>query len=255
MGKISKFLLAILISILTIFTLSSCKKKEVETFVSGDFVCYYSKKYSEDKSVGIVIKELSDEGKQKEVIVIPEYIDGYRVYIYERKKANLVGVYYFNGLHSSNLKKIYIMHKINQCHLSAFSGKVLTMFMDNFIITYAGGKDIYIPYNDRFCYVKYSNGSEKHHILNANVTYYVDNEIYWIDDYDYGLISYIPDEPKKEGKTFVGWYTSNEYIRKWDFEHDVVPEYRSVYESIINDYDEKISIEKHICTELYAKFE
>ncbi len=253
-AKMVRFFFAFILIVLAIFSLYSCKKKEVETFVSGDFVCYYSKKYSKDNSVGVVIKELSEEGKQKEVIVVPEYIDGYRVYIYEKKRPSLISLQYTSAFKASNIKKIFIMHEINKCHLRAFSGKIITVSMDYFLFPSSDNK-VFIPYTNDFSYIIYENSYTQENIYNANVTYYVDNEIYWIDDYENELISFIPEEPKKEGKAFVGWFKEPECINKWNFEYDVVPKYIIGYDEVTTNNGEKINIEKHICTKLYAKFE
>ncbi len=81
-------------------------------------------------------------------------------------------------------------------------------------------------------------------VYNANVTYYVNNEIYWIDDYDNEIIKYKPNDPIVEGKTFDGWYKDIEYTNKWDFENDIIP---------AKEYDnDKNYIYKE--TKLYAKF-
>ena len=86
----------------------------------------------------------------------------------------------------------------------------------------------------------------------ANVSYYLNYEIenhddyHWIDDYDYGSkITYIPNDPIREGYTFGGWYKEEECINAWDFELDTLPE------AIL---DEETGEPVYQETKLYAKW-
>ena len=56
----------------------------------------------------------------------------------------------------------------------------------------------------------------------ANVAYYIDEEIYFIDDCDGTIVNVIPPVPYKEGYEFVGWYKDINGIDKWDFENDTI---------------------------------
>ena len=98
---------------------------------------------------------------------------------------------------------------------------------------------IYFP---RYTCEKYN--SENLLQLNpANVSYYYNYEdaendgYYWVDDCDYGgKIEFIPEDPKREGYEFGGWYKEAECINKWDFEADTLPEeVTKPGETIVND--------------------
>lgn len=38
-----------------------------------------------------------------------------------------------------------------------------------------------------------------------------------------------PEEPKRQGRIFAGWYLDEEYTRRWDFENDTVKENMTLY--------------------------
>ncbi len=83
----------------------------------------------------------------------------------------------------------------------------------------------------------YEDGTAKNCLYVANLTYRVDEKVYWIDNYNDGEKIVFPEEPIKEGYKFEGWYKEKELINKWDIEEDVY------------------SIEENAETvELYAKF-
>ena len=50
----------------------------------------------------------------------------------------------------------------------------------------------------------------------ANLTYIVDDEVYWIDDYEDGEYIVFPEEPQKEGYVFDGWYKEPEGLTEWN---------------------------------------
>nr|MCR5705504.1 InlB B-repeat-containing protein [Acholeplasmatales bacterium] len=199
---------------------------------SGDFRYLIIKEDGEEMAA---IIELSDSGDEKEVIIIPEYLDGYKVYgFYDRGFSTQWG-----RVTGSEVSKFYIQHQIKYRGDLFGLRKVFLLGdgLNNSLINGYYLTSIYLPSN-----VEINN--TKHDVYNANVTYYVDNEIYWIDDYDDGLITFIPENPTKEGYTFDGWYKDLDYNNKWDFDTDKVPakEYGENQEYIYKE------------TKLYAKF-
>jgi uncharacterized repeat protein (TIGR02543 family) len=54
----------------------------------------------------------------------------------------------------------------------------------------------------------------------ANLTYMIDNEVYWIDDYEEGEKIIFPIEPTKEGYIFDGWYKEIEGKTEWQEDVD-----------------------------------
>ncbi len=51
---------------------------------------------------------------------------------------------------------------------------------------------------------------------------FINDGFYWIDDYDNQQIGIIPDNPKRDGYQFAGWYKEPECINEWNFKEDVV---------------------------------
>lgn len=70
--------------------------------------------------------------------------------------------------------------------------------------------------------------------------------VFLIDNHEAGeKVMQPPYEPIREGYTFSGWYKEAECINKWDFENDVMPEFR------YDENDERI----FEITYLYAKWD
>ena len=89
-----------------IFGMIGCEhyliKKAYQQESYGDFL--YDVKKDDDNNKYVRIMGLTDIGKEKEIIVVPEYINGIRV-----KKIGLDGMVLNHGTWSSNtLKKVYI---------------------------------------------------------------------------------------------------------------------------------------------------
>ena len=68
-------------------------------------------------------------------------------------------------------------------------------------------------------------------IYYANVVYLYNYEgaenegHYWVDYFAYGeKIGYIPEEPKRTGYMFGGWYKEAECENIWNFEADILPQ-------------------------------
>ena len=194
------------------------------------------KRISECVESYIRILGLSEEGKKKEIIIVPHYIDGIEVKeIGRRDFLDSRGYWY-----SDALKKVYIPFQVVIWDVIK-SDEMYCPNLEKIIIvenelaeqTYYKNDDIYITslhhvgFNN-FLSTNYSNYSI---IYCANVSYmynYNDSPnhgYYWIDDYDYGThITFIPDNPTREGYIFDGWYKEKECINKWDFETDVLPD-------------------------------
>ena len=77
-------------------------------------------------------------------------------------------------------------------------------------------------------YEKYKKDDIKNLLRIANINYYVDGKMYWIDrssDKTAKLIIEEPEppEPTKEGYEFAGWYKEPECINQWIYGVDVFP--------------------------------
>ena len=186
---------------------------------------YYEEPY-------VVLCGLSEEGKQKEFVVVPRMIEGYEV-------KNLINPHSFIEdcwLNGENLKKIYVPCKMD------FDESMITSAspeFEKFIMVSSesdhrlyGGKLYLTSYHkdetknstNYFDGCKY-NGGVRCYFANVSFMYNYEGAenygYYWIDDLDYGsLIEYIPDPPIREGYRFVAWYKDKECIFKWNFSVD-----------------------------------
>ena len=253
--KIIKKILLCLISIISIVLLNSCRKTQNE-FVCGDFI-YRVVEIDGEKMAAI--RETSDQGTSKKVLIMPEYLDGYRVYgMYDNIPNKQVMNSFKGSLCSPNLEKLYLPYK--------------------FKINYKVRGDIFflcdIDENEEIQLGRYANkvfytskvNIEEHstskyiseyirYTVNADVTYYNnygDDSIYWIDDYDNEVIKYKPADPVREGYTFDGWYKDSEYNEKWDFSKDMVP--KKDITTIKKEFELTKYIYNYKETKLFAKF-
>ena len=187
----------------------------------------------------IRIMGLSEDGKKKEIIIVPHYIDGIEVKEIGRDRSHFLsgtGIW-----HSDVLKKVYIPFQVviwervitNYEKTCPYLEKIIVL--ENELPTQRYNKINYIYitsfHHDASDNQLYGIYSKQCTIYCANVSYmynYNDSPnhgYYWIDDYDYGThITFIPDNPTREGYIFDGWYKEKECINKWDFETDVLPD-------------------------------
>ena len=240
----------------------------VRLYSEGYYI--YSVTYEEPR---VVIRGLTDLGKEQEILVIPQQINGYPV-------VSVGGTDYDVGkveekfgeghamFNSSKLKRIYVPFALTRA-----PGVYLTddfigsnTKLEAFVAMEVVGDDYWN------CYLRDSsaNYSEKKKLtvfdelycvngvprqrLPANVTYYLNpgqepDSVYWIDDYDGEKIRYIPPDPAREGFEFAGWFKERECVNKWDFENDIVP--KKIYEY---DLDGTPLTYTYVETKLYAKW-
>ena len=194
---------------------------------------YFTVKFYNDRETAY-ITGLTEEGQQQRFLVIPEEIDGVKVYtIGERPLLQMWSSIGYADICSDKLEKIYI----------PFSTEIISGSFrnsSNLMKVVSIRDDYYIngfEYSIKRCYsreVYIERGYTRDYYVMSNVSYFYNYETeenygyYWIDDWDYGSkIEFIPPEPEREGYTFGGWYKEPECINKWDFETDVLPEERT----------------------------
>ena len=215
---------------------------------------YFMVKFYDDRETAY-ITGLTEEGQQQRFLVIPEEIDGVKVYtIGERPLLQMWSSIGYADICSDKLEKIYI----------PFSTEIISGSFrnsSNLMKVVSIRDDYYIngfEYSIKRCYsreVYIERGYTRDCYVMSNVSYFYNyeteenNGYYWIDDWDYGSkIEFIPPEPEREGYTFGGWYKEPECINKWDFETDVLPEERT---EINEDGEEEVVYQE---TKLYAKW-
>ena len=215
---------------------------------------YFTVKFYDDRETAY-ITGLTEEGQQQRFLVIPEEIDGVKVYtIGERPLLQMWSSIGYADICSDKLEKIYI----------PFSTEIISGSFrnsSNLMKVVSIRDDYYIngfEYSIKRCYsreVYIERGYTRNCYVMSNVSYFYNYETeenygyYWIDDWDYGgKIEFIPPEPEREGYTFGGWYKEPECINKWNFETDVLPEERT---EINEEGEEEVVYQE---TKLYAKW-
>ena len=237
-----KKLLILLLCFVTLSTYNGCHKLEP----IGDFECFVNNNMNT-----VFVRGLSEEGKQKEVIMWPTDFGDYKVYIYHQDG-------YFCGqnfyVESENLKKMYFNTNIIDISVAGDLIEICSNEVTYYIPSYQNGMS-HLFGNSRnalYSYEDYLISSNDYHFnINeiANISYYYNYEkegyqTYFIDNVFNETIINIPPNPKREGYTFDGWYKEKECINKWDFEKEIIPE--KMYDSEGN-YDYKETI-------IYAKW-
>lgn len=268
MKKIMKRLASIILMFAVVFcagiSFTGCKNEDkIETY--GDFLYsfeYFNEKYvrvAKEKSVksGIMIRGLSAEGKEKEVVVVPKYINGIKVqglgsrgygsdsnWVSEKLKKVFVQCPIF--VRDSTFKRCEELEKVillaHETSAYNFNGSI---FRPVFLTSY----HFLVEENTTSFYFRDVYHGIDLYFSNVSFLYNYDNSpndgYYWIDDCNYGSrIEYIPENPVRDEYTFGGWYKEAECINEWSFESDILPQaqYTDEMEEI---YQE---------TKLYAKW-
>ncbi len=221
---------------------------------------YFSCRYSEDKSE-ITILELTELGRQQEILVIPAAIKGVPVvqlgsYIsgctrgerYRIESQRLKKLYFFADNFFLKHALIYVpnatvvacgnIQKFNSDMENWRQLKINYRLDENAPILKNWSEywtSILDSYNvgceKRIMPVLYENDfSDFPEYVAANVRYYIDNELSYIDYIDSQEKYILPKIGNRDGYTFDGWYTEKECINKWNEE---VPQF---YEEELNLY-------------------
>ena len=242
--KIIIFVFLLIFTGFSFLCFSSCNlRKTYDTY--GDFLYYIiyldengkevAEKYGTSEFVRIC--GLSDEGKQKSVLVVPEYIDGIHVDQIGIPKGFLLGKY---GWDSNRLIKVFVpfnvtISNVTFDHCTKLEKIIKTTNIKNktdwlsirFVNKYYLPGIDYDP-NEELTNIYKDFGVDLYNFGNVSYMYNYENAkndgYYWIDDYDYGeKIEYIPENPERDGYTFDGWYKEPECVNRWDFDADTLP--------------------------------
>ena len=217
-------------------SISSCmdffSETEPEEKTSGDFVYHIMSRGVEYDHEVIAIVGLSEEGKTKKEILIPQRINGLPVEFLGCKYgwAGTEGKF-----ESDVLEKLYLTHPIEAIKgifldVPAYECTVII----NGTISEALGPQNNVP-KAKMPKSEWLNLFGNHNRPDAwvNVVYYLNegtDVVHFADDLDGEKITFLPPEPTREGYAFGGWYKESECITAWDFEHDFVP---------VKEYDEE----------------
>lgn len=213
-----KKIISIMFTILLLFVAAGtygCYKKEVY----GDLVCGIR-----GGKTMIDIFGLSEEGKNKEIIIIPKVIDGYKVQL--MGKATTFGIV-SPDFRSEKLKRLYFEAEVNFQSLYFQE----TVNLEKIFILDANG-DYLVSLEAKECFLNKTDAEickEYMNVRAANVAYFYNYEnapndgYYWIDDLENGeKITYIPENPTREGYLFGGWFKDEACTEVWDFEKDAI---------------------------------
>lgn len=222
-------MVALSMIVCSMFLLSGCKEK---IYTSGDFIYRLN-------GGQLFLEGLSEQGKEKETIVIPKEIDGYKV----KELTYQYGLSVRGGnFESEKLKQIYIIPSMELWRISFSNVPNLTKiimvgaYSDIYDIDYGNAEIFfstienhdYWEADERGCIPGTQNVS---HRWLSNCNYFYNYEgaendgHYWSDNYDYGeKITYVPQNPEREGYIFGGWFQEPECVNIWNFETDTLPE-------------------------------
>ena len=199
-----------------------------EPYEYGDFIYEHwyenQEEFKEYEHISII--GLTEQGKTKKELLIPEEINGAPVkYLGYEWFLSDVGKFESYATEKLFLTKIYGSHE----WFFSLSGQIYATEAEIYLnlrgIDYT---KIRLAEREWERYYKINNfSSEVDKNLCANVVYYKNDgsdKITFVDDYDGGKITFMPPEPKREGYEFAGWYREEECINEWDFAVDEVPE-------------------------------
>lgn len=198
-------------------------KTEPEERTNGDFVYHIlSGGVIYDHNI-IAIVGLSEEGKTKKEILIPQEIDGLPVEFlgYEYGWAGRKGKF-----ESDVLEKLYILSPTIVVKGMLSNGLPAFQFVivpteEIFEAMGQNRPSTKLPKNEaiKVFYIMDEN-------FCTNVVYYLNDgteTAHFADDLDGEKITFMPPEPTREGYIFGGWHKESECITAWNFENDVVP--------------------------------
>ena len=259
-------ILSLTMAIASVMGMAGCEYLYENLIESGDFAYWL-----DGNKDSLYLENLSEQGKQKETIVIPYQIDGYDVwhYTYQWGFASTHG-----NFESEALKQLYIVPNVSiediDCSLTpnlkkivligtnyqsiTLSSTQLTIFNPYGVKMYVSSIDNYdhkyIRANEQGKIRRFDNAQNGYlRLTNCNFMYNFEGAgndgYYWADYFEYGeKIGYIPENPVREGYIFGGWYKDAEGVNVWNFETDTLPEAQ---------YNEE-GQELHQETRLYAKW-
>ena len=256
-------ILSLTMAIASVMGMAGCEYPDENLIESGDFAYWVSVDGSD-----FYLENLSEQGKQKETIVIPYQIDGYDVWCYTYEWWLSIR----GNFESEVLKQLYVLPNVSICTMKlwlmpnlekmVFIGTNMEAIRRDCI---GSGKDgpgeanLYVSSIDNldeqadergYITSGYFGWRNLHlRLTNCNFMYNFEGAgndgYYWADYFEYGeKIGYIPENPVREGYIFGGWYKDAEGVNVWNFETDTLPEAQ---------YNEE-GQELHQETRLYAKW-
>ena len=215
--------LTVILSTVCTVGMMACVNK-IDTFTTDYFVCMYNGDKTE-----VTILELTDLGKEQEVLVIPGAINGRMVSILGGTLSGLIYQKNYDVI-SENLKKVYVYD--NTATASCCRGllqinPIVEVVILSFNLIDRNPTILWYADDDRNIYLSrylyetdYFRSMELEHNLNhikvANIEFYInknDKEPYFVDNYNEEELYILPEKPKKSGYKFLGWVDEKDNLR------------------------------------------
>lgn len=226
----------------------------------GDFQYIVEKDDNSNEKV-VAVVGLTYDGMSREVIDVPQEIDGNPVRYIGRRvtKVSLMGVEYYH-FESDNLKKIYLPDTVRIIDSDVFDYlkrtdelEIMLCSCYNTTIRDVGDFNRIYVYKTLYESSGFSNNYAPANIVFMNnYSDEVNGGYYRLDNIEEGEKIPEPPTPEREGYTFGGWYKEAECINKWNFDSDTLPEEKTEMKDH-GDGDVREEIIYHE-TKLYAKW-
>ena len=232
MKKASTKLLQVLIVCFLLLVMSGCTydpyKDKVNVVVETDY--FYVQLVTDVKEPyepWARILELTDLGKEQEILVIPDYVEGLPVTGIGRDLWPRT----VWGVESENLKKVYVPITVTSILEAAFLG---CTNLEEFVMLSVpinsdmpdlwsrGGQATIIlsnplQENRLIAVLKPENITlPVNLIFHYNYTDAPNSGIHWFDYITGSNLYVLPNDPIKEDSTFTGWYIDEECSTEWD---------------------------------------
>ncbi|MCV2231969.1 InlB B-repeat-containing protein [Paracholeplasma manati] len=222
-----KKILILFVTVLMLSLVGCSDGDPYDSIVSGDFI--YTKWSMSEGEIAII--GLSDEGKQKDTLIFPFMLDGFKV----TQIGSTFGLKDSGPLIIESANNIYFANSIINVETSI---EYLQNNDDIIVNVYLGGLNFdsrmyawtyNIPnskvYLEESIYFDLVNSELVYgNFIAANIEYYIDeNTLYFVDNAEGTLVNVVPPTPYKDGYEFVGWFKDTDFNQPFNFDEDVIP--------------------------------
>ena len=226
--KIVGLCLILMLSVLSFCACESEYSKNLKRVFETDyFVCI---NYEGEDTVTIL--ELTKLGREQEVLIIPEYINGFKVSGIEgRVRGSSLGPVGKSEFTGEKTKKVYWSADLDKFHAINIANNVVYIIQPN----NSHANEIFLrtnmvyALNPAIYFEKY--GEVVQHV---NCVFYNDDIPIWVDyihvesttneEQEGNIPLYIkPADPNKENYEFIGWFINDDINKLWNGEY-VLPE-------------------------------
>jgi len=235
MKKASTKLLQVLIVCFLLLLMSGCQyrydpyKDKVNVVVETDY--FYVQLVTDVKEPyepWACILELTDLGKEQEILVIPDYVEGLPVTGIGRQEFGTFGWRFI----SDNLKKVYVPITVTSILEAAFLDCTNLEELVMLSVPYIPGTSTDLWSTGGQAKLIYSNPLQENRLIavlkpenitlpvnlifHYNYTDAPNSGYYWFDYITGSNLYILPDDPIKDDSVFTGWYIDEECSIEWD---------------------------------------